>query len=190
VSQLPDVLSAVTVLIEPAASALALPVWLLAARLAARAQVDRPSGPAPAADPRAARRALLVVGLGLTLAALQIAAAIAALAGAVPDPSSALAWPALSASLTGALLVLTTAVAPLRVLAGGRPLRDARPLRSMQAGLRAGVAAGALAAVAAVLETGLPRGQDASDPYLAPVLLVAAIVLVVHAAIRTRSATP
>jgi hypothetical protein len=190
VSQLPDVLSSLTVLTEPAASALALPVCLVAARLASQSQVDRPTGPAPTADSRAARRALVVVGLGLTLAALQIVAAGAVLAGAVPNPSSSLTWPAMSASLTGALLVLATAVAPLRVLAGGRPLRDVRPLRSMHAGLRTGVAAGALAAVATVLETGLPRAQEASDPYLAPVLLVAAIVLVVHAAIRTRSATP
>lgn len=189
-SQLPDVLSSLTVLTEPAASALALPVCLVAARLASQSQVDRPTGPAPTADSRAARRALVVVGLGLTLAALQIVAAGAVLAGAVPDPSSSLTWPAMSASLTGALLVLATAMAPLRVLAGGRPLRDVRPLRSMHAGLRTGVAAGALAAVATVLETGLPRAQEASDPYLAPVLLVAAIVVVVHATIRTRSSTP
>jgi hypothetical protein len=171
-------------------SAVALPVWVAASRLASRSQLDRPTGPAPTADRRAARRALIVVGVGLTLGVLQLVAAGAALAGVVPAPSSALAWPALSASATGAVLVLTNAVAPLRVLAGGRPLRDARPLRSMNAGLRSGVAAGVLAALVTVLETGLPRAQEATDPYLAPVLLVAAIVVVVHATIRARSSTP
>jgi len=189
VSQLPDVVNVPGVLTEPAVSATALAVWLVAARFAAAAQVDRPTGPAPTGNPAAARRALVVVRSGLVFAATQLVAGVASLAGVVPGPRAALAWPALTAVVTGALLVWSTAVGPLRVLASGRPLRDARPLRGMHAGLRTGVAAGALAAVATMLGTGLRPVQDAAGPYLAPVLLVVALIVVMHATLRAGSLT-
>lgn len=175
------VLSAMT---EPVVAAGALLVWTPAALLAVLAQTDRPSGPAPRASARAARRALTFVHLGLAVTGLQVLAATAALVDLVPHPEAALAWPALAAAGTGALLVLLGAMGPLRRLSRGRAITDAGQLRLMHASLRTAVASAALATVAVVLGAGMRPVDGAAGPYVAPTLLVAGLVVALHGTLR------
>lgn len=170
-------------LLDPLVSAAALVVWVAAALLARGAQIDRPSGPAPVVDASAARSALAVSGTGLAIAGTQVLAAAAHLTG-VAEPLEPGAWTALAAALTGAALVVARVLGPLRWMASGRPVTTEVRYRQLHAALGAAAVSGVVAALVAVVGAGLVPGGGASGPYLAPVLVVAGIVLGTHAVLR------
>lgn len=176
-------------LLDPVVSAAGLLVWVCAALLTRKAQVDRPVGPAPLVDARAARRALAVCATGLVVAAAQLLSAAAHAAGSgVAAGGAALlapgAWPALAAALTGALLVAARTLGPLRRMASGYPVTDVAGYRELHAALGAAVVSGIVAALVAVVGAGLVPNGGARGPYLAPVVVVAGTVLGANALLR------
>lgn len=170
-------------LLDPVVSAAALVVWAAAALLVRGAQADRPDGPAPQVDSAAARRALAVCVTGLLVVAVQVLAAAVHLAGAT-DPLEPGAWPALAAALTGAVLVVGNVVPPLRGMVAGRPVTDVGRYRELHAATGAAAVSGVVAALVAVVGAGLVPDGGARGPYLAPVLVVAGVVLGAHALLR------
>ncbi|GAB2689549.1 hypothetical protein [Thalassiella azotivora] len=174
---------------EPVVGAATLVVWAPAAVLAVLAQTDRPTGPAPAANRGPARAAAGLVVLGLLVAAVQAAGAVGVLAGVVPAPESATAWPVLVACLTGAAVVAAAVPGPLARLRRGRAVTDATALRGLHAGLRTGAAGGVVAVLVAVVGAGLQAPGPAAGPYLAPVVLAALVVLVAHRVLRATLTT-
>ncbi|HZI97878.1 MAG TPA: hypothetical protein VFD41_10190 [Actinomycetales bacterium] len=173
-------------LLDPVVGASTVLVWTCAALLARAAQTDRADGPAPVANSRAAVRALVVIGLGLVVAAAQAAALV--LHTSRDGTLATGAWPVLTAAFTGAALVAWRAVPPLRQMAGGRPLTDAGRRRDLHAAMGAAVAAGAVAVIVWLVGARMEPSAGASGPYLAPALAVGAFVLGTHSALRHRGA--
>lgn len=170
-------------LLDPVVSAAALVVWVAAALLARAAQVDRPDGPAPMVDQGAARRALGICATGLAVAATQVLAAAVHLA-AVAEPLAPGAWTALAAALTGAALVAARVLGPLRRMSSGQPVISVVRYRALHAALGAAAVSGVVAALVAVVGAGLVPDGGVNGPYLAPVVVVAGIVLGAHAVLR------
>ena len=173
--------------LHPSVSAGLVLVWLVASVLARAAQNDRPDGPAPAGHARVARRALVAVSVGLTVATVQLLALVVAWSGLSPVPASG--WPAVLAAVIGAGIVLAHAVSALRVLASGTAITDAARHRNLHSALAAAVVAGLVAVLAGALGVGSVPTAVSGGPYLAPLMAVAVVVLGTHAVLR-RGLTP